>query len=129
MASPLCRGSSVLLTPFLAINGVCERACFDHAPLQPILARGAPFRGTRTMTDRAAPRRCAIHPSAWRADWRLLFFCLTTELLPADRASAFRQMRLSYDRGEVARAYALTNRCPRDNLFELPRRVLCLPPQ
>lgn len=129
MASPLCRGSAVLLTSFLAINEVCERACFDHAPLQPTIARGAPSRGTRTTTDRATPKRCAIHRAAWRADRRLLFFCLSTELLPADRASALRQMRPSYDRSEVAQAYAFTNRCPRDNLFELPRRVLFLPPQ
>jgi len=82
MASPLCRGSAVLLTSFLAINEVCERACFDHAPLQPTIARGAPSRGTRTTTDRAnaetlrdSPVRLACGPAA-------------AFLLPFDRASA-----------------------------------------
>jgi len=91
MASPLCRGSAVLLTSFLAINEVCERACFDHAPLQPTIARGAPSRGTRTTTDRATPKRCVIHRSAcvrtggcFSSAFRQSF-CRLTEPLPCGR--------------------------------------------
>jgi hypothetical protein len=109
MASPLCRGSSVLLTPFLAINGVCERASRPRIPLtdrRPRAPYFAPKSIARCANERRqiAQRRDAARCTSPRGSRAGGFFC------------------------EVARAIALTNRYPRDNLVELPRRAFP-PPQ